>query len=1197
MTLKKKIICFFIFFFVIVLTFHLGLQSLIPNAYAASLLDEAKEAATDLYYKAKALVDPKAAQEDLVAELGIPLAEVNFNCNSSLPGDCCVEKDEGSCASEWKKKNRCIRATNDPKRYCIDGIEEGKRSAQHVLEMMKTTRNFSFSTMLRGGKGGIEYPSEITTEMLGNFCEIMKGWCFPPDHKDYPGTQFFNKNEWRVFAKNRVINFNWALFYSIALTEGFGDAFGQESLQNAHVGRDLLWFAGSILGFESCLPGGEIERQLQEFLATLDAYGGGSALTGGQPNSSLFSRWHSNPAWFRKTSGFYKVIVSFCQRHPEVCGNVEEDITNKASENYSNCRRPPLTSRISGTITLLTNKNTEGVDVIDVFALARPTSGWEGYNGYISNFFKYDKKDKNLNFNLMVSPESYSIELTARKKVGDAIFTAAEYKYPQELVVNENEDKKVDLELDLRMQKVFGKVHILTDQNTNTKGEDKKVDLMFDLRTNITPTPSPSPTSCTFETTYSLSHLVGRITREDGSDPSTSECNEIKSSLLPLITKRDLKVGVSRREILIKQMDRVAKLQAEVTVNNARTQNLVAEAWGIYLSDDSTVVASGNQNINGIFIPLENLPRPLVGKAGETPSRLKLILKGTGTNYQKQNFFQQVYQKTEDFLSHLLGAGSSPAEYNIEITADTNQSYDFSCECVWKEVCKSEDINFGELSTCSNPSAQVCCRKTESPSPTPTPTIPSYSCCWPWESCNGTNYGWGRYGCQIYQRACTSCGSTPLFTPTPTPTTSCANCVCCPYGKFCSENCGIGGDCSLQYYQGCCVSCTDYPTLTPTPTPTSRPRPTPTPTFTPTPTPRTGYGSCGTCFWDNGITKVNDCTPLNECRVVYNEDECRRNSGGRWGYGCCLRDKCGCNPVAYPSECASGCGDNRCSFQSGTTTVRRPCHKYNFSTGQCEQNINCPNGSPKKPSLRTPNGAYFTLGSGVTLEWWGYREGDRYGHRDSCTPETTNDPQPMWEGNCWGYVCAKTDYPQWSILPEWRYYEVYVREKNGPTDFKRICKIKNIPNPQRLGDGLGPGKTSCVLNFDPNDRTPRTYEWFVRAGYEVNTGFETHTDSEVREFSLIEPTSNCGLYNSNWVKITDFNTLSPNQAVFLATKAIPNATKAAFKINGLASPIWCNGQGLSLVNGWCETTLKRNDLFYLPLTIQKGLYQVESRVY
>ena len=285
----------------------------------------------------------------------------------------------------------------------------------------------------------------------------------------------------------------------------------------------------------------------------------------------------------------------------------------------------------------------------------------------------------------------------------------------------------------------------------------------------------------------------------------------------------------------------------------------------------------------------------------------------------------------------------------------------------------------------------------------------------------------------------------------------------------------------------------------------------------------------------------------------------------------------------------SVCGDYRCDFNDPS----KPCKRYDYFTNQCVFDLTCDNGKPFPPTLRTPNNAKLPFGSSVTLEWWAYKEGED-GRRGDCLPETSQNREPLMREDCWGWVCAKGSP---GILPQWRYYEVYVREKNGPADFRRICRIENIPNPQKLGDGLGQGKTSCVFSFDPNDRTPRTYEWFVRAGYKVNTGFETHTDSEVREFSLAEDTSNCGLYNSNWVKITDFNTLSPNQNVFLATKAIPNATKAAFKINGLASPIWCNAQGLALINGWCETTLKHNDLFYIPLTIQKGIYQIESRVY
>ncbi|MEX2724110.1 MAG: hypothetical protein Q6367_009465, partial [Candidatus Freyarchaeota archaeon] len=102
--------------------------------------------------------------------------------------------------------------------------------------------------------------------------------------------------------------------------------------------------------------------------------------------------------------------------------------------------------------------------------------------------------------------------------------------------------------------------------------------------------------------------------------------------------------------------------------------------------------------------------------------------------------------------------------------------------------------------------------------------------------------------------------------------------------------------------------------------------------------------------------------------------------------------------------------------------------------------------------------------------------------------------------DCWGWVCAKGSA---GIPPEWRYYEVYVKQE-GENDFRRICRIENIPNPQRIGTGIGLEKTSCLLSLDPNDKSQRTYQWYVKAGYKVNTGYETATNSEVRSFNLID---------------------------------------------------------------------------------------------
>jgi len=367
------------------------------------------------------------------------------------------------------------------------------------------------------------------------------------------------------------------------------------------------------------------------------------------------------------------------------------------------------------------------------------------------------------------------------------------------------------------------------------------------------------------------------------------------------------------------------------------------------------------------------------------------------------------------------------------------------------------------------------------------------------------------------------CQESPTLTPTPSLVPDClsvgGNNYCFPAGVAemrCKLIPGakLSSELTCDSGYACCVG----PTVS-SPTPTSSPRPTrlpsptktPSPTLTPTPTP-IGFkecGSCNSCGFDSKYCILTDdsgaCAQANQTPP------------------CCV----------YWSGCVSGysqCRDYRCLADNSDSIST--CKRYNFNTLRCEYFSDCDNGSPKPPVLRIPNGASLPLSSSVRLWWWAYREGDPYGNwaenkSNSCIPETASDRKPLMREDCWGWVCAKGSA---GVLPEWRYYEVYVKEvKEGVTNFDKICHIDNIPNPAKIGDGVGLEKTSCLLNLNPNDRTTRTYEWKVRAGYRVNTGYETYTDSETRTFTIVS-------YN------LQANCSSDGKSVTLSWNSIPGVT-------------------------------------------------------
>jgi len=365
------------------------------------------------------------------------------------------------------------------------------------------------------------------------------------------------------------------------------------------------------------------------------------------------------------------------------------------------------------------------------------------------------------------------------------------------------------------------------------------------------------------------------------------------------------------------------------------------------------------------------------------------------------------------------------------------------------------------------------------PTSTPIP-IPPHQCCWPlFQTCNGTDYGFGAYGCPMYQKACTSCGQIPTPIPTSTPTSV----PFCQYPNYCTTNCDSSFDFSKwcpNSEENCC-----RPVERPTPTPTRRyipPTNTPIPP-TPTPSPLPQFGQCGSCGYPND-PKYGGCARPGQCREVNDAAVCATISKTP---PCCVWDSINCG-LDRPISCAYQDSRVRCN----------KCESFNDggSPSWCLWNPACGNSSPKAPRLKIPNGtilSYSSASTEVTLNWFAYQEGG--GNPDDCE---ANPAQGDAQYNCWGYVCARGSF---DVYPGERHYSVFVKEPNE-SDFKQICTVDNIPNISQQGGGMY-DKTKC--SFRPSG-TSGTYQWKVRAYYVIaragESPFVNSSDSAVGTFTL-----------------------------------------------------------------------------------------------
>ena len=1154
----KKIISFFLFFFTIVLVLHLGPQKLIPDAHAAGIIDRAKDAATNIYYKAKSLVAPKATREDLVKEL-VPKFAKAFQ-------EACLDLGKRAC-SKGQENNNCCGKNCDCCPLCYGGW---KRNVNFLLNYMNAHKDISNLGFFLNGIKDWAAPLKVDRKMIDLW---NQGRC----------CGFFNYDNWLAFSKSQVTYVDLASIYAMAMTENVSVIsleYPTSFYTQAWIGQELINFTKEALGYGKCIQGegGDFWRNLSDTIASMSIiqgqHGGGNfrSVVGGSLNP-LLKYWVPREFWINQANKYYEILVDLAQKYPEY-SFLQKNIIDFSSSDSSGCRYFP--GKIIGSVKLLTNEQTPENSFLEISVFS--DNGIEGVPLYFPYF-----REGTISFEKFVAPGIYNFRFVSSNWLEGRVYTFVKYDDPDRVSINAGEEKNISFIVDLRVQKVFGQLHLLSD---------------------------------------------------GGIDEGICSLDNVSD---PLNIKRE-----------------------SGTVNFQETNK---DEFAPYL-------------ISSV-----------------KPGRYRVYFAYRGKN-DKEGYYKTYNFGENSEISVKLGEDS-----NVDLLVDlrtnitpTPTPTPISCVCCLEDFVSRPSLGarflnffrklFGfSQSKVTSPEGETCCLPEQCQgTPTSTPTIPCLS-----EgsnnSCLPTYFGDLEGRCSklggLFLDETLWCGDNliccvrPTLTPTPVPCLAANLSNACVPEQACTTPNTInrGLPCRDQSLV-CCVP----PTVS-SPTPTSRPTRTPTPTFTPTPTPRTGWEpNCG-CT-DDG------CTPPEFCRKFYQESICQ--SQGKSAPCCIVDDNC--------KGGWSGCGDSVCG-------TNKPCHKNLKGTNSCQQSYDCGNGSPKPAILRIPNGSSLPLGSSVRLWWWDYGS-DLY--KGKCSPELGSTPEAnwtKWSYACWGYVCAKTDFPEGVVLPEWRYYEVYVR-KEGTADFTKLCRIDNIPNPPFQGPGsdLPLDKRSCLLNLDTNDRSSRTYQWFVKAGYKVNTGYETYTDSETRTFTIVSynlqancssdgksvtlswnsipgvtgynviinnqsvktgltttsytvplssinqadiyhwwidpyygeswntapsasgPDFTCGaatqsptptltpipqgtceycrIYDENWNQITDLPTIKLNQRVYLTTKgSLPNNLKARFRINGTANNTWCNGTGLSLVNNWCETTLTHNDMYFLPYTFTApGRFVIESMV-
>lgn len=156
-------------------------------------------------------------------------------------------------------------------------------------------------------------------------------------------------------------------------------------------------------------------------------------------------------------------------------------------------------------------------------------------------------------------------------------------------------------------------------------------------------------------------------------------------------------------------------------------------------------------------------PRPTATKI---PTAIPTLEQGYRCDGNNLMYGREVVDTCEYGCDPQIGCRPPPSDCGNYRHGSTrcvdNQSYQICENGIWlaPRNCPNGRVCYDNL--CQEP------RPTSTSTPIPTPVC---SCCGPLNACNGTNYGYGKYGCEILERCCTSCGREPtptLSIPTPT---------------------------------------------------------------------------------------------------------------------------------------------------------------------------------------------------------------------------------------------------------------------------------------------------------------------------------------------------------------------------------------------------------------------------------------------
>ena len=635
-----------------------------------------------------------------------------------------------------------------------------------------------------------------------------------------------------------------------------------------------------------------------------------------------------------------------------------------------------------------------------------------------------------------------------------------------EITVSQGENKRLDLEFDLRRQGIFGTLHLLRNEYFPIVFD--KVALKYkDAAGNWF---------------YDQKHPVG----DTGTD------SQYGIALPPGTYRPALEFWKGDKLVYV-----FSEVYEEITVSSGENKRLDFEfdlrGQGIFgtlhiLRNENTmdfnqilIVASPGDRQAFYFLPFGD----------DIFLNYKLFFIKPGTYSFNINLLKD---------NRLVDIRAIPGETSLYGGEGKRQDFEVDLRNVPPRFCPPPNICVpGFVCTAINrgiPSGQrdcasglICCERDYFSAITFSP----HSCCPLWEKCGGTNYG--KCGFMNFFNLCDYCGGPSLTPPTPTPSPTSTSTPTPIPRSYCEGNYLVNINGLRQYCSGGCEDVDENPHDGISERARCK-----------------GFGTCGDC---------NTCLSADKslCRTVYQEGVCGENG---LTAPCCLLDQ-SCRPD-FQYACGYADPNNYChkclrfnNIGNGTSANTGPeawCTDWDLTCGE---------GGPAKPRTKyPPDGFPVVEDQPVILSWYSFGEG----FKEKCG-EKLPSSHPKWENcngtwkwdspaqcisqyegggssdrDCWGYVCAKGSF---GIPTDWRYYEVFIK-KPGEADFSSLCKITGIPNPSKPDLGwvqtIPEEKKSC--SFLP-DR-PGEYQWYVRAGYGLTTqggASGQHNDSLISKFTTV----------------------------------------------------------------------------------------------